>query len=572
MTGYDLLCRTLESLGVEVVFGLPGSQNVAFFEALRKSSLRIVVPPHELAAAFMAIGLSRASGKVGVITTIPGPGFTYAVTGLAEARLDSVPLLCIVQRPAESPGNRFQLQNINQAAIAGPLVKRVFRLDDPATLPAVTESAHACALEGEPGPVLIEVDPVALAAEVVRPADRPIGADPAAFGAAPGVPAEALQAALGRIAAARRPLLLVGQGGNGAADGIRELAERLRCPVLTSTSGRGVLAEDHRLSIPSDLRDVDALNALLAEADLVLALGIKFSHNGARGFRLRLPRERLIHVDASDEVLGANYSPVLGLCADVAGLVLQLNRRLTAAAVAGSAWTAEAVAGWRARIEAGCRVQIEPRVGGADPATPEKFFGIVREVLPRDGILVTDSGWHQMLARRYFPVLTRGGLMIPADLQSMGFGLPAAIGARLAAPTRPVLLVTGDGSLLMSGMALVTAVRHHIGLPVIVFNDGHYGLIRIEQLRDYGRATGVACDGLDLESFAAAVGARYALADRDIRSPLQAALAARRPTVIEVPVGASPAIRKVRAKGVVRSTARRLLGRQLLVWLKRYRR
>lgn len=564
MTGYDRLCRALQALGVDTVFGLPGSQNIALFEALRKSTLRTVVPAHELAAAFMAIGFSRASGKVGVITTIPGPGLTYAITGLAEARLDSVPLLCFVQCVATTPGKRFQLQALDQAALAAPVVKRVFRLDDTAALTAVIEAAHACAMSGEPGPVLVEIDHAALCADVepLHPATESHAHIPP-----PASPTD-LHNALDRLRAARRPLLLVGQGGNGASAALVELAERLHCPVLTSTSGRGVLAEDHPLAIRSDLCDVRDINALIIESDLVLALGIKFSHNGARGFKLMIPQQRLIHVDAADAVIGANYPTALGICADVPAFVAQLMQNLSREAPLHSAWSVEEVAGWRARIRAGYPPAIEPRVGGVDPATPARFFEVVRDVLPRDGILVTDSGWHQMLARRHFPALTSRGLMLPTDLQSMGYGLPVAVGAKLAAPDRPVVLVTGDGSLLMSGMALLTAVRHQLNLPVIVFNDGHYGLIRIQQLQDYGHEADVACDGLDLESFAIAVGARYALADTDIRGALQAALVASGPTVIEVPIGASSATRRLHARGLARAGAKWLLRRRLLDWLR----
>lgn len=566
MTGYDRLCRSLVALGVDTVFGLPGSQNLAFFEALRQSPLRTVVPVHELAAAFMAMGFSRASGKVGVITTIPGPGLTYAITGLAEARLDSVPLLCIVQHAARSPGKRFQLQALDQSALVAPLVKRVFQLNAASGIEAVIEAAHACALGGEPGPVLVEVDDAALRGEMAaspQPAVCPDCISPAP---------EALQAAAQRLAGARKPLLLVGQGGNGASAAIRELAERLHCPVITSTSGRGVLAEDHALAIRSDLCDVRDINALIADSDVLLALGIKFSHNGARGFTLRIPPEQLIHVDAAQEVLGANYPAALGICADVPAFVTQLLQQHATRAATASAWSAAEIDDWRTRIHAGYPASVEPKVGGVDPATPARFFEILRARMPRDGILVTDSGWHQMLARRHFPVLACRGLMVPTDLQSMGFGLPVAVGARLAAPDRPVVLVTGDGSLLMSGMTLLTAVRLRLSLPVIVFNDGHYGLIRIQQLQDFGHATDVACDGLDLKAFAAAAGARYALADADIGGVLQAALDARGPTVIEVVIGASAATRRLRTRGIVRAATRRLLGERILAWLRRRRR
>ncbi len=564
MTGYDLLCRALEALAVDTVFGLPGSQNTAFFEALRTSKLRTVVPAHELAAAFMAIGLSRASGKAGVITTIPGPGLTYAITGLAEARLDSVPLMCIVQRAAQSPGNRFQLQALDQAALASPVVKQVFRVNTCAELVATIESAYTCAVSGEPGPVLIEVDHVALC-EQVSPHPQPVAIPrPLPIEASPA----AMQAVIDRLAAANRPLLLLGQGCNSASAAVLRLAEQLRCPVLTSTSGRGVIAEDHPLSIRSDLCDVRDVNALIANADMVLALGIKFSHNGARGFRLQIPQERLIHVDAAPDVLGANYLPALGICADVPCFLAQLAEHLSDGAPFSTLWTGAEVNAWRERVRIGYPTAIEPKVGGADPATAARFFEVMRDVLPRESTVVTDSGWHQMLLRRHFPVLSCRGLILPIDLQSMGFGLPAAVGAKLAAPARAVVLVTGDGSLLMSGMALMTAVRHRLGIPVIVFNDGHYGLIRIQQLHDHGHEAGVACNGLDLESFAAAVGARYALAGHDIRVPLQAALAAHGPTVIEVRVGESMATRRAWAKAVARTSARQLPGQRIIGWLK----
>jgi len=567
VTGYDLLCRTLEALGVDTVFGLPGSQNIAFFEALRQSQLRTVVPVHELAAAFMAIGYSRASGKVGVITTIPGPGLTYAITGLAEARLDSVPLLCIVQCAAKAPGKRFQLQALDQVALSTPVVKRVFRLADASTLAATVAAACACALGGEPGPVLIEIDHAALCADTTLPR---VWGDIPPFEPAPAA-ADAVSNVLERLLAARKPILLVGQGGNGGSAAITLLAERLHCPLLTSTSGRGVLSEDHPLAIRSDLCDVRDINALIADSDLLLALGIKFSHNGARGFRLTIPQQRLIHVDAAEQVLGGNYPVALGICADVPDFVARLLQQLTTRAASASAWTTDEIVGWRARIRAGYPASIEPRVGGVAPATAAKFCEVLREVLPRESILVTDSGWHQMLVRRHFPVFCCRGLMVPTDLQSMGYGLPAAIGAKLAAPDRPVVLVTGDGSLLMSGMALLTAVRHRLGITVIVFNDGHYGLIRIQQVQDYGHGTGVDCDGLDLEAFASATGARYGLADTDIGAVLQAALACRGATLIEVPIGASATTRRVHLHGLTRATARRVFGRRIMGWLRRQR-
>ena len=558
MTGYDLLCRALEALGVDHVFGLPGSQNVVLFEALRRSKIRTVVPVHELAAAFMAIGFSRASGRLGVLTTIPGPGFTFALTGLAEARLDSVPLLHIVQSPVDESGRAFQLQAIDQAGIAGPVVKRVLQIRTAADVPRVLVEAHDLAMSGEPGPVLLEVDAAALASTV--PASVTPFPCPATM--RPECSAQELAAVVQLIEESCRPILLVGQGGNAAAGEVRDLAERLSCPVLTSTSGRGVVPEDHPLAIPSDLSDVAVINALIAECDLVLALGIKFSHNGARGFQLQLPPGRLVHVDASQDILGANYPAHWPIQADVGAFVSAVLGSLSPASPGGSRWSQDDVASWRRRVKSSMTVPVEPKVAGVDPPTPARFFESVRRVLPADACLVTDSGWHQMFARRHYSVQSPRGLLVPTDLQSMSFGLPAAIGAKLAAPERPVVTLTGDGGLLMAGMDLVTAARESICLPVIVLNDGQYGLIRLQQLRDYGRPHGVDCGGLDLRAFAASTGVAYASADRDIGLALRAALAAAGPTLIEVTVGDTPAIHRARAEGLARSAGRRVgLGR-----------
>jgi len=567
MTGYDVVCRTLETLGVGCVFGLPGSQNIPFFEALRRSNLRTVVPTSELSAAFMAIGFARASGKAGVLTTIPGPGFTYAVTGLAEARLDSVPLLHIVQRPASGPGSRFNLQSLDQQAIAASLVKGVFRPEVAGELSTTIRTAYDLAVHGEPGPVMVELAATMLEGETPEPAN----ADVIEGGGPPLSPPRELRSAIALLRNARRPILLAGQGSASDEDWLRALAERLPSPVLTSTSGRGVLAEDHFLAVPSDLCQLDDVNALIAECDLVLALGIKFSHNGSRGFGLRIPPERLIHVDASQEVLGANYPGHLLIHGDVPHFISQVLDALEEQGSTASTWTPDEVAAWRRRVAVGRSGGVEPSVAGADPSTPAKFFALVGEALPRAACLVTDSGWHQMLVRRYFQVLAFRSLIVPTNLQSMGFGLPAAIGAKLAAPERPVVVVLGDGGFLMCGMELVTAVRHNLSLPIIVFNDGSYGLIRIQQLRDYGRTHGVDCSGLDLESVALASGARYVRVDRDIRAPLRAAVAASGPTLIEVMVGDSSGIHRLRAAGIVRRTAPRGLWQGVARWLRRLR-
>ena len=199
-TGSDVLCRTLERLGVERVFGVPGTQNIGLYESFRRSCIRPILTTHELAASFMANGYTRAAGSVGVLVTIPGPGFAFAMAGLAEARHDSAALLHIVSQPATSPGVQFQLQAIDQTAIVGPVVKQIVSVDDPGAIAAQTEEAYRAALADEPGPVLLHCSPDMLAAQVE-------GSPPltVSFHERKEVDRANLQHVRGLIARARRP-------------------------------------------------------------------------------------------------------------------------------------------------------------------------------------------------------------------------------------------------------------------------------------------------------------------------------------------------------------------------------
>ena len=230
MNGAERICATLEALGVQTVFGLPGTQNVVLYDALRRSSLRSVVASDEGAAAFMATGYSRATGGVGVLTTIPGPGFVYALSGVVEARHDSVPLLWLTLRQPED-GQAYPLQRIDQVAMATPVVKRCMQVEAPEQLADSLIAGYHEALSGEPGPVLVQI----AAHLLVQPAPAAAG-DVATSFAQGWVPPPQL---VERLCSARRPVLFVGQGAQGAAAGVQQLAERWRAPVLFTSSGTG---------------------------------------------------------------------------------------------------------------------------------------------------------------------------------------------------------------------------------------------------------------------------------------------------------------------------------------------
>lgn len=564
-TGAKLICTALQNTGIEQVFGLPGTQTIALFEALRTSTLRTIVATHELSAAMMANGYYRASGKPAVLLTIPGPGFTWALTGLAEAVLDSTALIHLTCAPAVSPGRAFQLQAIDQVALAAPLVKRVFTVERAGDAAAAITAAYAECLEGEPGPVLVQV------ANNVWEEACGTGTAPAPDGAT-SIDSEAVARAAEAVTAARRCVLLLGQGCHGASDLATQLAERLNAAVVTTASGRGAVPEDHPLSLGFELggNRTAALNALIEASDLTLAIGCKFSHNGSRGFRLRIPQDKLIHVDASQGVLEANYPAHLAIRADAGAFISALLTRLSERGMAARGFSAEDIVEWRRRCLAeNVQGTVEPRIHGVPSGKPAAFFAALRAAMPRKSCLVTDSGQHQDLARRHYRVLCPRGLVLPTNLQSMGFGIGAAIGACAADPDRPVVALIGDGGLAMSGLELLAAVRERLRLTVIVFADGALGAIRNQQLAASGHAFGTVLPKLDGAALAAAIGAAHRYLDGDPDTVLRSALAAPGVTVLEVRLGDTLQMHRARARGAAKSLLgpgakaglRKLLGR-----------
>ena len=568
--GADLLCRTLESLGIEHVFGVPGTQNVLLYEAIQRSKLRSVLATHELAASFMANGYYRASGRVAPLVTIPGPGFTYALTGVAEASQDSVALLHIVGKPAAREGKFYEFQSIDQGSIAATLVKGVLTVDRVDDVPRKTLEAYDLAVTGEPGPVLMQWSKDALADFPTRPVDLPR----IAFPERP-FPEGSLVDAAALLGAARKPILLVGQGAAASAERLRELAECIQSPVFTTISGRGILPEDHELALGFDLvrSEVGILNEMIRRSDCVLAFGCKLSSAETGGYLLELPKDRLIRIEADDEVIQANYPTdiaILGSIGTVLDWMLPAVKNLRKPT--GRGWTREEIGDYKRRLRLVPEKAVpEPVVHGVTPSTAGSLVAALRRILPRNGIVVTDSGLHQGLVRRHFDVLAPRGLIVPSGFQSMGFGLPAAIGAKLAAPDRPVVVVIGDGCFAMTGMELLTAVREKIPLTVVVFNDGRLNLIRLQQFASSGRSESVDILNPDFGAFATAVGAKYAFVDGNAEQVLRSAVESEHVTLVEVAVGDSPAIHLMRGKSIVRETVRRSLGPGIVRRIKSWR-
>lgn len=546
--GAEVICDVLHDVGATVVFGMAGSQNVDLFDALGASPLRTVATTHEMAAAFAAVGFYRSSGRVGVVTTIPGPGFTFATTGLAEAAADSAGILHIVPASNDGTGRPYQFQDIDQVAIARALAKDVLVVERIDELAAAIARGYELAGSGEPGPVVVVIGRDLFRAP--SPATRvPI----ARVSAPPGD--EVRHEVVRELLAAHRVALVVGQGGQGHGAALGMLADRLNAAVLTTSSGRGVISEDDPRSLYFDfaLGGGSTVNRLLETCDLVLALGCKFSHNGTGAFVLEIPPDKLVRVDTSSASLQGRYPARLGIEADVGafldGLLPDVPQR-------SSGWTQDELATWRSQLreEQAAMLALAPTVLTDPPVSSRAFFDAFQSALPAEAIVVTDSGLHQGLTRGFLRVRSERGLIVPADFQSMGFGVPVAIGAKIANPRRHIALVIGDGGMSLSGLELLTAVRERLDLTVVVFNDGQLGSIRRQQIWSVGRSHGVAVQGLDLAAFAKAIGATHRRADAELHGSIRAALAAPGVNILEVPMADSVGTFRDRILG----TARRL--------------
>lgn len=554
LQGCAIVCEALVRMGIDTVFGIPGTQSVPLFEALRRSPLKTILPTTELAGAFMANGYFRVSGRPAVLITIQGPGFTYATTGLAEALHDSAALLHLVVTDDYRADRHFQLQRIDHPAVAGPITKAIFSVEQVQEIPDTLTQAYEMAMVGEPGPVSIMLSRSVLKKQM---ASEPTWRSPKSR--APMATEAALTATLERLAASRKTGILAGQGAQAAAAQVVALAQGLNTLVVTTCSGRGVIAEDHPLALNCDfsLGYVDAVNRLFAACDVVLALGCKFSHNGTAGFKLKIDQEKLIHVDAAKENIGVNYPPAIAVHADVGSFLNALLERQNAFLQQPQGFDDDAQLRFRQGVDEKKKRLFpnEPLIDSATPPDLQSLFTAIRQYAKPGTVFVTDSGRHQLMARNYLTITQPRGLIVPTDFQSMGYGIPAAIGAGMHSPGTPVVAIVGDGSMAMSTMELATAVAVDLDLAVILFNDGCLGAIRMQQLMESGDECCVQLNNADFGGMAAAFSAGYSRLYGDVHSVLTGFLQSSGTRILEVPLKDCGNIDRLRR----RSRTRRLL-------------
>lgn len=536
------IVNALAALGVERVFGLPGVQNIEFFDALADAKFATYAPTNEASVMFMADACARLTGKIGVAVVTGGPGLTNAMTAIAEAKLDSSPVLIFTDGSSGTGNKSFRLHDIPQQSIASPLVKGYFKPRSPAEVADAVRDAAELALHGEPGPVIVEVPPLMLLESGDFVARR--NPEPAEL---PGIEPR-LDEAAERLRRGHSVGIYAGAGAIDAAEELRVLAELLQAPVSTTISGRGVIPEDHPLSVGFGFgRSGTAVACrVFRKIDTLLAVGCKYGETATGSYGVRPPPHH-IHIDINPASLGKNFSTSISIVADAKTALAGLLSRLKNTPCLPNRELRELIQ--KHRLPGGSE-----QLNGArspDKVRPAKFLRALRRRLDRDAILTTDSGMHQFWALNDFPVFAPRSFLAPADYQAMGFSIPAAIGAKLCFPHRQVVSLVGDGGFLMSGFECLNAVKWGAGISIVVFRDGAWGLIKEAQKRLHRRTPFTDLPDFDLEKFAGSFGMKFMrIADEtNLEQELHAMLTKGSPCLVEVNVDYSLSPPYVKATG-----------------------
>lgn len=475
MNGGRALMKSLEKEGVKEVFGLPGGANLPMYDELFKSNIRHILARHEQSAAHMADGYGRVSRKPGVCFATSGPGATNLLTGLATAQADSAPMIAITgQVPVKMIGkDAFQESDI--IGMANPCVKYSFQPRDASEIPGVVRKGFYIAATGRPGPVLIDIpkDVQQNEASMTFPEEVKIR------GYHPWTDPDIVQIekAIDMLLAAEKPIILAGGGVtiSSAFAELQSISELLMIPVVTTFKGKGSFPENHPLSLgPIGMHGHAEANKLMTEADCVLAIGTRFSDRSVGTFEEFEKHLKIIHMDVDPAEIGKNQTTNIAVVGDVQAtlrIMVKLLIQKSIKKTEGTTWlkhVKEVKEYWRENLKL-------PK----GEMTAAKILRKLREVLPKESITTTEVGQHQMWASLFFDVIHPGTFFSSTGLGTMGWGFPAAIGAKVAKPDVAVVDIAGDGSFSMTENSLATSVLENI--PVIVFLVNNFSLGMVAQ-------------------------------------------------------------------------------------------
>ena len=536
MIGARALMVALEKEGVKQVFGLPGGANLPMYDELFKSNIRHILTRHEQSAAHMADGFGRVSRKAGVCFATSGPGSTNILTGLATAQADSAPMIAVTGQVPVNMIGRDAFQESDIIGMSNPCVKYAFQPRDPSEIPEVVKKGFYIAETGRPGPVLLDIpkDVQQNEGQMTFPEEFKIR------GYHPWTDPDLTQIekAIEMLLNAEKPIILAGGGviiGSAFAE-LQSIAELLMIPVVTTFKGKGAFPENHILSLgPIGMHGHAEANKLMVEADCVLAIGTRFSDRSVGTFEEFEKRLKIIHMDVDPAEIGKNQNAQVAVVGDVQATLRIMVKMLMQKAIKKTdenKWikhVKEVKEYWRENLKL-------PK----GEMTAAKILRKLREVLPKEAITTTEVGQHQMWASLFFDVIHPGTFFSSTGLGTMGWGFPAAIGAKVARPDVPVVDIAGEGSFNMTENSLATSVLEDIPVIVFLVNNFSLGMVAQWQRTFYDRRM----IGIDLKNcpdyvkLAESYGAQGIRAQSldELEKAIKAGLKSNVTTVIDIPI------------------------------------
>ncbi|NKB35791.1 MAG: biosynthetic-type acetolactate synthase large subunit [Gammaproteobacteria bacterium] len=491
LKGAQILARCLQLEGVDTVFGYPGGANLEIFDVLPQFNIRCIRVEHEQGAVHAAQGFARASGKVGVCLATSGPGATNLVTGIADAKSDSTAIVAITGNVPSHLLGKNAFQEVDIVAVTRPITKRNYLIDRVSEIPEVVREAFTLAAGNRPGPVLIDIP---------KDIQQHYPRDPEGNYTPPRMPAQIgppepviegltdnqLQECVRLISEARRPVIYAGGGISYAQceDTLVQLAEKLSCPVTTTLMGIGNFPPAHDLAFHAlGMHGSKYANVAVNEADLVLALGVRFDDRVTGNVSEFIKEGKIIHIDIDRDELNKNKTVTMPVCADVKTALQQLI------AVVNERKVDE----WNTYLSK-LRSDFPFAVSEGDTIKPQYAIRLLSDMTKGGAIISLGVGQHQMWAMQHYQAARPRSFLSSSGFGTMGYGLPAAIGAKIACPDRMVIDIDGDGSLNMTIHELSTCHRYGIGVKIVVINNQWLGMVR--QWQDMIYAGHRACSDL----------------------------------------------------------------------------
>ncbi len=529
LTGAQLLLESLKKEGVEVIFGLPGGQALPMYDALyHEKEIRHILVRHEQGAGHAADGYARASGKVGVCLATSGPGATNLVTAIANANMDSIPMVAITGQVGTQLLGSDAFQEVDITGITLPITKHSYLVKDVSTIPAIVKEAFHIANTGRKGPVLIDMprDMQTAKAEFVWPEKVSLPSYKPNYHGHP----KQISAAAKEIERSRRPVIYAGGGviSSNASEALFKLAEKIQAPVTTTLLGKGAFPETHDLSLGMlGMHGTKYANFAITECDLLIAVGARFDDRVTGRISHFAPNARIIHIDIDPAEIGKIVSIHIPIVGDVKNVLAALEKAVEEKKD-HQEWI-DLVKSWKKQF---------PLCFKNDGLKPQHVIEEIYRLTNGDAIIATEVGQHQMWAAMHYKYTKPRTFITSGGLGTMGFGFPSSIGAQVACPDKQVIVIAGDGSIQMNIQELNTAVNNKLPIIIAILNNSYLGMVRQWQELLYGkRYSSVDLDNNpDFIKIAQAYGANAIRVTKieEVEAALKNAMATKdRPTVID---------------------------------------